>query len=188
MTFTSFSPPCSPFRRSGKGWVWFLVVLAVLTVTAITINIVYNLRQQLTPEQLAAARALWEQKGPRDYDMEYTQQGADPGVFVARVRDGKVVSLTRNGEPLEPRLYKYYDMSSLFSYIEQFMKIDAEPGKPRTYVRAQFDPEDGHIVHYRRSVMGTQEWVELNVQLRRVTEAPDSESTKRDKPGTGSGP
>jgi hypothetical protein len=159
------------------------VVLAVLAVTAIIINIRYNLSQQLTPEQLAAARALWEQKGPRDYDMEYTQQGADPGMFVSRVRGGKVVSVTRNAEPLEPRLNKYYDMPSLFSYVEQFMKIDAEPGKPRTYVRAQFDPEDGHIVHYRRSVMGTQEWVELNVQLRRVTEALDVESTSRDKPG-----
>jgi hypothetical protein len=158
------------------------VVLALLTVTAIIINVRYNLSQQLTPEQLAAARALWEQKGPRDYDLEYEQKGADAGVFVSRVRDGKVVSLTRNDQPLEPRLYKYYDMAALFSYIEQFMKIDAEPGKPRTFVRAQFDPEDGHLVHYRRSVMGTQEWVELNVQLRRVVEAPNFETTKRDKP------
>jgi hypothetical protein len=182
MALPSFPVPGGPVRRSGKGWVWFFVILALLTVTAIVINVRYNLSQQLTADHLAAARALWEQKGPRDYDLEYEQKGADPGVFVSHVRDGKVVSLTRNSQPLEPRLYKYYDMAALFAYIEQFMKIDAEPGKPRTFVRAQFDSEDGHLVHYRRSVMGTQEWVELNVQLDRVIQAPDSESAQRAPP------
>src|SRR5262249_4483768 len=67
--------------RPNRGWIWFFVILIVLTVTSITIMIVYNLRQQLKPEQLAQARALWEQKGPADYDLDYTQVGSASGTF-----------------------------------------------------------------------------------------------------------
>src|SRR5436190_24243074 len=105
-----------PAPRPGRAWVWYMVSLGVLAVTFAGIQVWYNLSLQLKPEQVAAARALWQQKGPRSYDLEYTQEGDNPGTFVSQVRNRRVVSLTRNGQPLEPRLYKTYDMPTRFPY------------------------------------------------------------------------
>src|SRR5437870_10707552 len=99
-------------------WIWYFVILAVLTVVATTILIVYNLRQQLRPEQLAAARALWEAKGPRDYELRYTTKKGteeEPDRYVVRVRGGQTVSVLVNGRPLEARQYVYYGMMALFN-------------------------------------------------------------------------
>ena len=83
-----------------RTWVWYFLILGVLSAAAATILIVFNLRQQLKPEQLAAAKALWKAKGPRDYDMTYRQLvGDEPETFVVRVRGGQVESVERNGQP-----------------------------------------------------------------------------------------
>src|SRR5437660_4110363 len=57
--------------RRSRGWIWFFVVLGALTVTAIVVQVWFNVQQQLTPEMLAEARAKWKKKGPKDYDLEY---------------------------------------------------------------------------------------------------------------------
>lgn len=154
-----------PAPRRNSGWVWYLVVLFVLTVAAITTLVTFNLRQQLRPEQLAAAKALWKEKGPRDYDLEYTKQVQQTELFRSRVRDGKVVAATRNGQPLEERLYRYSSVPGLFSDIERFLEIDAEPGRPRTFTVASFNGQDGHPLRYVRRVMGSTERVEITVKL-----------------------
>ena len=46
-------PARSPSRYR---WVWYFVVLGGLTAAGIAANIWFNLRQQLTPEQLESAR------------------------------------------------------------------------------------------------------------------------------------
>ena len=74
--------------KKSRTWVWYFIVLAVLTATSVTILVTFNLRQQLKPEQLAAAKALWKEKGPRDYTMTYRQMvGGEPETFVVVVRD-----------------------------------------------------------------------------------------------------
>jgi hypothetical protein len=88
-----------PRGRNGR-WVWFFAVLAVLALAAILIPIVYNLRQQLRPEQLAAARERWRQNGVSDYDLTIevrhdTDSQADE--YAVQVRGGKVVSWVVNG-------------------------------------------------------------------------------------------
>ena len=163
------------------GWVWYFAVLAVLTVAAISILIWYNLRQQLKPEQLAEAKALWKKNRPSNYDLTYTKKGSATGTFALEVRNGKVVSvtldgrpITRDDRPLDPSLYSRYDMTGLLDDIDQFSRLDAEPGRPRTFTVAVFDPEDGHLIHYVRRVMGSTERIEINVQLERVEEAGES--------------
>jgi hypothetical protein len=47
----------------------FFAVLATLVGVAVTLPIVYNLGQQLRPEQLDAARQRWRDSGPADYDL-----------------------------------------------------------------------------------------------------------------------
>ncbi len=159
------------------GWIWFFAVLAVLTVAAISILVWYNLRQQLKPEALAKARALWKEHRPSDYDLTYTKKGSATGTFALEVRNGKVVSvtldgrpITQNDRPLDPVFYPRYDMSSLLDDIDKFLRLDREPSNPRTFTIAAFDPNDGHLIHYVRRVMGGTERIEITVQLNRVSE------------------
>jgi hypothetical protein len=128
----------------------------------ITSLIVFNVGQQLTPEKLAAAIALWKERGPTSYDMEYTKPMVNE-TFKVRVRKGDVVSVTMNDQPLPEREYPYHSMRALFGFIERFQQIDQEPGQPRAFVRATFDETDGHIRRYVRSVSGKKERAEFVV-------------------------
>src|SRR5262249_21193219 len=132
----------SPGRGPGRGWIWYFVILVVLTVVSLTILIGYNLRQQLKPEQLATARALWEEKGPRDYQMTYTKNGTVTGTFEVEVRKGKVQKVTDDGRPLERWQYAYHSMSALFDDLERFSEMRSQPGGGRRFLVAQFDKED----------------------------------------------
>src|SRR5207245_5533881 len=86
-------------RHSSRGWVWFFIILAVLTVTAITVEVWFNAQQQLTPETLAEARKKWEERGPRDYDMDYTFKKMDStDVYSVQVRGGKGTAVACNGQ------------------------------------------------------------------------------------------
>jgi hypothetical protein len=153
-------------RRHGRAWIWFFVVLAVLAAAAAVISVITSLRQQLTPEQLHSAQERWREQGPRDYDMEYTfKRGETADSFQVQVRAGKVVALTQNSRPLEERLYHYYDMPGLFGWIEDFLEQDRQPGRPRVFATASFDPLDGHLQRYVRSVMSSQERQEIDVQF-----------------------
>jgi hypothetical protein len=155
--------------RHGRTWVWFFVVLAVLTVVAVGIEVWYSFHNQLTAEQLSAAERLWKEKGPRDYEMDYTLKKVDgTEEYAVQVRNNRVVAVTRNGQPVEERLFHYSDMRALFGFIDEFLKQDAQPQSPRTFATATFDSEDGHLIHYIRSVMSKRERVEINVRLRRV--------------------
>ena len=168
--------------RANRGWIWYFAILALLTVAAVITLISFNVQQQLKPEKLVEARGLWNARGPASYDMVYTQKGSVPGTFKVRVRDQKVMSVIRDGQPLEPRLYHYSDMPALFGFIEDFLRSDAEPGKPRTFTVASFDPNDGHLIHFVRRVMGGTERLEITVQLEPVS-APAG-GTKRTATGT----
>ena len=163
-------PPQQSYR-----WVWYFVVLAVLTIAACTILVWYNLRQQLKKEDLQAARALWNKNRPPDYDLTYTKRGSASGTFFVKVRGGKVVDvtldgreITQNDKPLDPSRYARYDMTALMDDIETFLEEDDEPGRPKIYSVATFDPTDGHLIRYVRRVMGTSERIEINVQLKKL--------------------
>src|SRR5919204_5077799 len=86
-----------PAPQQSYRWVWYFVVLGVLTIAACTILVWFNLRQQLKKEDLQAAHALWKQKRPPDYDLTYSKRGSASGKFFVKVRDGKVVNVTLDG-------------------------------------------------------------------------------------------
>jgi hypothetical protein len=159
----------APQRKRSNAWIWYFALLAVLTVLASGILVAYNLRQQLTVEQLEAARKRWEEKGPASYLLAFTKRLGDKTEseqLLVRVRNGKVESATLNGQALEDRLKGYYTMPALFDQIEESLEKDAKPGARRAYVRAQFDPADGHLLEYVRRVMGSRpiERVEIHVE------------------------
>ena len=157
-------------EKPNRRWIWFFAVLTGLTVAAIATLIIYNTRQQLRPPDLEAARQRWQAQGPADYNLEYSvaKQSSERELFTVRVRQGHVEAVALNGRPLEPAQYHYYGIPALFDFIEEFLDQDAQPGKPRTFTKALFDDNDGHVTHYVRRVMGSRERVEINLRLDRV--------------------
>jgi hypothetical protein len=161
-----------PIPPRNRNWVWFFVVLALLALAAVGISTAYNLRQQLRPDALENAQALWKEKGPASYVLEYTKTIGEPETFVVKVRHRRTVSVMLypgdrvqgNGHSLEPRLFPYYGMDALFDDMARYLKMDAEPGAPRAMNRAVFDPQDGHLLDYVRSVSQTGQRVHIEVK------------------------
>jgi uncharacterized membrane protein len=91
--------------KKNRRWIWFFVVVFVLALLATVVLVVFNLQQQLKPEQLSAARKLWSEKGPRDYTMTYTtrvNEETELDRYWVQVRGGRVVLAKYNGQPEPP--------------------------------------------------------------------------------------
>src|SRR5947209_4221955 len=113
-----------------RNWVWFFAALAVLSVAAVSINLLYNRAQQLTPERLQAAQDQWDRGGLRDYDLaiEKTVSSAAAGAgedvtdrITVAVRGGQARLGMLNGQPLEPRVVREYDMAGWLAFVEEFL-------------------------------------------------------------------
>jgi uncharacterized iron-regulated membrane protein len=160
-------------QRPNHGWIWFFAVIIVLAVAAAAITWTYNVQQQLTPEQLAAAQELWAKKGPADYDLRIEKKvssaasdgEATPEIIEAKIRRGKVLAATLDGRPLEARLLPDYDMPSWFGFVEEFLRQDTAPNARRTFRTAFFDPQTGALLNFRRRVSGTHERQEVTIQV-----------------------
>ncbi len=163
--------------KPSRRWIWFFAVVGLLAVAGITINLVYNIRQQLTPEQLRQARERWEETGPRSYNLRYLVRKPDtePEQYEAEVRNGRVVAARLNGRLLEVRLWGHHDMRGRYADIQRFLEEDAKPGKPRVFAKAQFDAKTGQLLHYVRAVSATRERVQIDVQeLTPITEVKEN--------------
>lgn len=162
---------------NNRNWLWFFAVLIVLTITAMAINYWYATTHQLTAAQLHAAQALWQEKGPADYDLKIRKElsSAAGGVpereeIDVNVRGGKVLKVTLNGRELEERLRPKYDIPAWFDYLNEFMERDTKPGAAQVFCDATFDARDGHPIRYRRRVNRTSERADLQFDLHRVGE------------------
>ena len=156
-----------------RTWVWFFVVLGILAVAAVVIPLFVVPMVQLktvTIADIAAARKLWEQKGPRDYDMTLRKRGSVTGTFEVQVRSGQVVAVTMDGQPLPARQYADYSMPAVIDDLERFVELAASPSAGPVLLRARFDPQDGHLIRYVRKddQSGT---LEVSVKLRRLDAA-----------------
>lgn len=58
-------------------------------------------------------------------------------------------------------------MDGCFSWIERNMEMDRQPKASRVFCVAHFDPVDGHIVKYVRSVRNSGERQELNIEMKK---------------------
>ena len=156
-----------PTRAGSRGWLWFFIALVLLSGAAIGVQFWYNPTVPLTPALLADAEAKWKQHGPHDYDLDYTIKKIESTErFQVKVRNGKAISLIMNGNlALEARLYPSYTMPGLYGVIDEFMQQDTQPGSPRTFTNVFFDPVDGHLIHYVRSVASKRQRVEIIVHL-----------------------
>jgi hypothetical protein len=213
-------------RRFSRRWLWYFGVLVVLAVIAVTLEVGYNLGQQLTAVQLESARRRWQEHGPRAYDLVYAVKldDGEPDVLEAHLHHGEVDSVMDNGRPLEPVLYPFhdlpglyaavartaapgaagqavahattelgplpvevqvrqgkvvratwndrlldpaleghYDMDALFAAIARRLELDAAPDAPRVFAVGTFDKQDGHLLHYVRSVRRPRQRIEISL-------------------------
>lgn len=160
----------SPPRR--RTWVWFFAVLIVLTIIASVIPLIVVPQLHglvpVTPALLRDARAAWERNGPLDYDLEYQKKGSVANTFVVQVRNRQAVSVLMDGQPIEPRLYRYHTMEALVDDLERFLDLASKPDSPAAILQARFHPIDGHLVRYLYSVPTTRQQIEVSVKLRPV--------------------
>src|SRR5262245_32787701 len=152
-----------------NNWKWFFAIVIGLALFVAVSLIWWNLRLQLKPEELEAARKLWDEKGPASYSLDYTETFTGEGDsrvlsnrYVVQVRDRKVTEMVVNGIREDERR-EYHDMNGLFNEIEVFQDKD-EKEKRRIYRRAIFDPNHGAILWYVRRVMNSRERQEITVK------------------------
>ena len=163
------SPP-----RKNHAWIYFFVFIIVASVGVAGFMIAFNLWIQLNPEQLEAARKLWQEKGPTSYNLVYTKRLNDDtkvDTFEVEVRGREVKKVLMNGRPLQkekdehedPRIH--HTMERLFRDIERFMELDKKPGAKKVFVTAIFDDQNGGLRRYIRRVMGTTQRVEMHITV-----------------------
>jgi hypothetical protein len=162
---------------------------ALLVFVAITIARGTSL-PPLTRAAYEAAERRWKSHGPKSYsiDIEFlsgrmlaaqlpTAKSENHGAEADRnrihveVRDGEVTAMTRGGvTPRQRRTWEYWTVPGQLDTIEQELDMAAEPAAgfhapagSLVVQRAEFDPEYGYAVHYRRIVLGTDLEIEWQV-------------------------
>jgi hypothetical protein len=175
-------PPAAPAHHGSRAWVGFFVLLGGLAAAAVVVPIFYNVRQQLRPEQLAAARRLWAERGPADYDLTYrvtSDREAAPENHVVLVRGGQVVFASCEGVIvyLSPALAAAAGLPAgalgggegvavpaVFDRIAGFLR-EQEESAHRNFIVAVFDPADGCPRRFVRRVRGTSTREEWNLRV-----------------------
>ena len=138
-----------------------LLGLALGGALAIELFVVERLPQLIEPE-LVAAETLWEQKGPKSYDLDLTLEGAQPGVVHVEVRDGVTTAMQRDGlAPQQRRVWDVWAVPGMFDTIERELDLAADPqhemdlaANAKVDLRAEFDPTYGYPARFHRIVFG----------------------------------
>jgi hypothetical protein len=180
-----------PARRFPR-WVLYFAALVVLGAAAVTIPLVYNLSQQLDPDQVRAARQRWRGQGVRDYDLAClarVDQNPLPHQYEVAVRGERVVWVKLDGEVYLPREQQGpvgmavgvtlrcvstktptaaalapLTVEGMFARMEEDLRDNALAGG-KNYAAASFDSATGAPMRYVYRVRGSTKRVEWNVRL-----------------------
>jgi hypothetical protein len=125
----------------------------------------------LTPEALQDAEGKWRSSKPEFYRLVVEMEGdrVEAGRFEVLVRGGSVVSLRRNDQPMIPERGQDYSMDGLFRMLRQELGLTEKPallGAPPgfgAYLMANFDPDNGRLIQYRRTVGGASNTIDIRV-------------------------
>ncbi|MGL4555689.1 MAG: hypothetical protein ACRC33_31360 [Gemmataceae bacterium] len=174
-------------RRNNYGWLGFFAVLTALSVTAVTLPIVYNLGQQLRPEQLDEARLRWREHGPADYDLTFNvRYDREPtrDRHVIRVRDRRLVVALCEGEVLyaSPALGgaiglpfgsagepPAWTVERIFDHVAGLL-AEQQATDGRNFLVAVFDPKEGYPRRFVRRIARTSTREEWDLKLWRPGE------------------
>jgi len=154
-----------------RGQRFFLVGLACAVVAgAVLVLSRSESGEPLTEGALAAARARWEQHALRDYTVEIERRGAQQDRCRIEVRDGAVVAMTVDGEPVAERIREQWSVEGIFEFLAEELANRERPetafgvSDPESVVlRAAFDAEYGYPRTFLRHVLGQRRSVEWEV-------------------------
>ena len=153
-------PPARSRWRLRRIALGFMIGATVGLVGAI-VAIAYWNRDQLpvmTKAEFQAAKARWEQHGPASYNMDLEGHFDITGHVHVEVRDGAVTAMSLGGKPSPQRLWRFYSVPGLFGIIHDDLDRNdlaaQHPGdatKTTVYQQAEFDPQLGIPLRYRRT-------------------------------------
>jgi hypothetical protein len=152
-----------------KGRRIFVVgLLAVATVPVVYVVTRGSAGEPLTPERLAAAEALWKERGPRDYALDVEVPGARHHV---EVRDGNVVGMTTDGNEVRDSAWARWNVEGMFGFLSAELSNRARAKELHgaapddVILRAAFDGRYGYPRRFLRHVQGSTRSVEWDVRL-----------------------
>jgi hypothetical protein len=115
--------------------------------------------EPLTATTLAAAERRWAAHGAESYHLVVRVRAPrlQPVVYDMVVADREPVRIERDGRDVRPEdLDRYdYSVSRLFDLLRKDLPLtDARPigDTPPIDLRAQFEPDTGRLVRYRRTI------------------------------------
>ena len=125
----------------------------------------------MTPELLDQAKRKWQASKPAAYSMTVVMQGdrVERGEYEVDVQGDKVTNFKRNGLVLDPASGHEYSMDGLFRILEEEVDLAKTPasfGAPSgysAYLLVSFDATSGALQHYRRSVGGISNSIDIEV-------------------------
>lgn len=153
--------------KRNSGWIWYFVIVFGLAVLGTVWLGVFNLKLQLTQQQLTAARDKWDARKPADYDLVYTIKNDDDSQgpeYSIRVRGGKLVHVLEDGVALYAERAAQHTMDAIFELVQKNLDADSQPGAEKVYVRARFHEGNGAVLEYVRRIMGTHQRLEISVK------------------------
>lgn len=116
---------------------------------------------EIDQASLDAARKLWRDAGPSDYDIEVQVEGSQPAVYRVSVRGGTAASATRNGAPLDnPRTFATWSVPGMFGTVQSDVDHRRQPIQLGPHEEhfvtplGRFDPTYGYPAAYRRIEWG----------------------------------
>jgi hypothetical protein len=152
-------------------WRWF-ALCGLLAILASTFGCAGG--EDVTPEALARAKALWKQAGIQSYDLEWTVTGANNAHYYVTVQGDDVVkvdSIQPDGRRIKAgtNAPRFYSVDGLFLTIaEELALLKTErpfnqPPGTRVVMRFKPDPKLGYPLWYRRDVMGSPQAMRIDV-------------------------
>lgn len=121
-----------------------------------------NATPLLTRAEYEAAADLWNERGPRDYNLDLVLSGNRPGKIRVEVRDGQATKMERDGVvPSQERTWYYWTVPGMMDTIAEELEMAEDPagsfnvpGASEVIQRAEFDPQYGYPRKYDRVVLG----------------------------------
>lgn len=125
----------------------------------------------LTPELLDQSEQRWNASKPASYRLVVVMEGdrVERSEYEVEVKDNIVTSLKRNGTVLDTKAGQDYSMDGLFKILHEEIGLAKNPsplGAPAgyaAYLMASFDGSSGRLKHYRRSVGGISNSIDIEV-------------------------
>jgi len=145
--------------ESKSASVWFFIIMGcLLLVTLIGLLMArYSTRQIRIPTiartDFDAGWKKWQDKAPLDYRIRTVVAGRQAAEYEVTVREGRVVSATRNGQPLtQPRTMGTWSVPGMFDTIELDVNTTEEPNpRLKLTLRGEFDEQWGYPRRYLRN-------------------------------------